>query len=76
MPAISREFSLKQKNNLWGAILKSIEIFLSFGGGLEGSNEKKMGREIVKILCDSSCVTVLWKLSLSKGGSLLRDEVC
>ena len=30
---------------------------------------------LVKVLWDSPCVTILWELSLSKGGSLLRGEV-
>ena len=29
---------------------------------------------LVKVLQDSACITILWKLSLPKGGSLLRDE--
>ena len=32
-------------------------------------------RDLVKILRDSPHVTVLWKLSLSRGGSCLRGEV-
>ena len=29
----------------------------------------------MKVLWDSPCVTILWKLYLSKGGAFLRGEV-
>ena len=30
---------------------------------------------LVKVLWDSPCVTIVWKLSLPKGGYLMRGEV-
>ena len=86
-----KEISLKQKNNLWGDILGSTADFdgsnKKWGGNQKKWNAEKCGMwdsemqendfcgGLVKILWDAPCATVLWKLLLSRSGSLLICKV-